>query len=521
MRRVFAELRLSPRALSWLTVAGLVASATALADESLGVAPTLLYVLASVASQTTVLLMALLLIPRYLQRNPVLLVPLLMTSGALRGFTLSWLSIGELYTALAQAANASITNLVWGTVALTLISQRDKFDLAYRQQTAQLLINPRSFKVGSQPEIAQLSERLREIVQDINSSDALRRPPLEKLGQEIRDILEPLQLRLSVGKNLRPQIGVVRLIWSAVKRPDPSPLFVVTTWTALTVGGAFTLFGPIRASFSLVIAGLLLITILWLAARTKRSFPRHLLIALSVVLPTVASDLVMTTAGLESGLSEPVVSLFAPLACLSLTVFSTSIHLIQADREKVLGQLRAQTTPQSDFEDYVHSSVQGVLLQLVSKFLGLRNPTEEDFQELARELNAFLSRDFDEEFSRRQLSPDERLRVLETNWSPILRVEIADEFLGEVSALVKQQALMVLEEGIRNASRHAGATWVRAESHLVSEERLQITISSDRNTPPGPKSQGGGQRMFDKICISWRLELTATTTKLVADLLVF
>ena len=521
MRRVFGELRLSPRSLAWLAVAGMIASLTALGDDGLGLGSVLLFAMTGVAGQTLVLLLALLVIPKSLERVPLLLALLLMMSGAVRGLLISWLATGEINSALAQATNASITNLVWGTVALTLISQRRKFDLAYRQQAAQLLISPRGFQVGSQPEIAKLTNRLREIIQNLNSGDGPKRAPLEKLNQEIREILEPLQLRLSLGKSFRPQIGISRLIWSAIKNPNPSPLFVVITWSTLNLGGAFTLFGPQRASVSLLIAGLTLGGILWFAIRANRRWQRHILVIASVLLPTLATDLVMTVLGFESGLSELAVFPFAPLACLALTVFSTSINLVQADRNKVLARLRTLTSPSSDFEDYVHSSVQGVLLSLVSRFLGLRNPSDKDFQDLAQELNEFLSRDFDEEFSRKQLSPEERLRSLESNWAPLLKLEIAENFLGSTSALVKQNALTVLEEGIRNASRHAAANWIRAESRMVSKDRLQITIFSDRNTLATSKLQGGGQRMLDKICIGWRLELSPTTTKLTADLLLF
>jgi len=521
VRRVFGELRLSARSLIWLGVAGMVASLTALGDDGLDFGSMLLVAMAAVAGQTLVLVSALLLLPKTLDRTPVFLAPLLMLSGCIRGFLLSWLSIGELESALGQAANASVTNLVWGTVALTLISQREKFDLAYRQQAAQLLISPRSFRVDSQPEITQLTKRLREIIQDLNSSDGPKRASLEKLNQEIREILEPLQLRLSVGKSLRPQIGIGRLIWSSIKNPNPSPLFVVITWTTLNLGGAFTLFGPQRASLSLVVAGSSLAALLWLVTKAKKRLQRHILIVIAVLLPTLATDLAMVTFGFESGISQPVVIFFAPLACLALMVFSTSIKLVEADRNRVLARLRNLTSPSSDFEDYVHSSVQGVLLSLVSRFLGLRNPSDQDFQDLAQELSEFLSRDFDEELSRKQLGPEERLRSLESNWSPLLNLEISENFLGSTSALVKQNALTVLEEGIRNASRHAAANWVRAESRMVSKDRLQISIVSDRNTLTTSKLQGGGQRMLDKICIGWRLELSPTTTKLTADLLLF
>lgn len=521
MHKVFGELRLNPRSLAWLAVAGMIASLTALGDDGLGLGSVLLFAITGVVGQTLVLLLALLVIPKSLERVPLLLAPLLMMSGAVRGFLISWLATGEINSALAQAANASVTNLVWGTVALTLISQRRKFDLAYRQQAAQLLISPRGFQVGSQPEIAQLANRLREIIHDLNSSDGPKRAPLEKLNQEIREILEPLQLRFSLGKSLRPQIGISRLIWSAIKNPNPRPLFVVVTWSTLNLGGAFTLFGPQRASVSLLLAGLTLGGILWFAIRAKRRWQRHVLIIVSVLLPTLATDLVMTVFGFESGLSELAVFPFAPLACLALIVFSTSINLVQADRNKVLARLRTLTSPSSDFEDYVHSSVQGVLLSLVSRFLGLRIPSEQDFQLLAQDLKKFISRDFDEEFARKQLGPEERLQALESNWSPILELTISENFLGSTSALVRQQALTVLEEGIRNASRHASATWVRAESQLVSEDRMQITVTSDRNNLSTSKSQGGGQRMLDKICIGWRLELSPSNTRLTADLLVF
>jgi hypothetical protein len=270
-----------------------------------------------------------------------------------------------------------------------------------------------------------------------------------------------------------------------------------------------------------VVAGSSLAALLWLVTKAKNRLQRHILIVIAGLLPTLATDLAMVTFGFESGISQPVVIFFAPLASLALMVFSTSINLVEADRNRVLARLRTLTSPSSDFEDYVHSSVQGVLLSLVSRFLGLRNPSDQDFQDLAQELNEFLSRDFDEEFSRKQLGPEERLRSLESNWSPLLNLEISENFLGSKSALVKQNALTVLEEGIRNASRHAAANWVRAESRMVSKDRLQITIVSDRNTLTTSKLQGGGQRMLDKICIGWRLELSPTTTKLTADLLLF
>lgn len=521
MLRVFGELRLNYRSLSWLTVAGMVASLTALLDDGLNLGITVLIAGASVVAQTPVFLAALWLIPRALARAPLLLAPLLMVSGFIRGFSLSWLSIGELETAFAQAANASVTNLVWGTVALTLIAQREKFDLAYRQQAAQLLISPRNFKVGSQPEMTQLTARLREIVRELSSTQDPKRDLLETLSQEIRAILEPLQLRLSVGKSLRPQIGVRRLIWSSLKNLRPSPLFAVITWTTLNLGGAFSLFGPQRASISLAISGLSLGLLLWLANKAQGKLLRNLLVVVAVLIPTLLADLVMTSFGLESGLGELAVFPFSPIACFALMVLSSGIRLIGEDRERLLGRLRSLTSPSSDVGDYVHSSVQGVLLSLVSKFLGLRNPTEHDFQDLAQELNEFLSRDFDDEFSKKQLGPEERLRVLISNWAPLVSLEISESFLGSASVLVRQQALMVLEEGIRNASRHAAATWVTAESRLVSQDRFQITIISDRNNPPTSKSQGGGQRMLDKICISWRLELSSSRTKLTADLLVF
>jgi signal transduction histidine kinase len=521
MHSIFSELRLTPKALIWLAAAGFFASLTALANKGLELWPVLLFALASSGVQTLVLLGALLLFPKLLNRAAIALAPLLMLSGAARGFLFSWIALGELAAASIQAANASITNLVWGTVVLTLISQREKFNLAYRQQEAQLLISPRTFRVGNQPEITDLSRRLREIVHSLSSTSNPRREALEALNGEIRLILQPLQRRLSVGKSRRPQIGMARLIWSAVKDPKPSPVFVVVTWTTLILGGAFTLFGPLRATVSLVIAGASVGIMLWLATRVKSILLRLTIIFSATLIPIPAIDGLMVTLGYDSGLSELVVFPLAPLACLILIIFSSGINLVQADREHVLAKLRTLTLPRADFEDYVHSSVQGVLLSLLSRFLGIRNPTDQDFKALSDDLMVFLSRDLDEEFSSASMHPEKRLEVLKANWSSILDIEVQGDFFRSMSSLVKQQALLVLEEGIRNASRHSGATWVKAESNLASKDRLQIVIVSDRNRFSDPRGKGGGQLMFDKICLNWRLDYLPRETRLTADLLVF
>lgn len=521
MPDLFAELKLTPRALAWLAVAGLVASLTALGSKGLGLWATLLIAMASAVLQTAVLGAGLAFAGKLLLRFPLLLAPTLMLSGATRGFFLSWVAFGETTAALAQAANASVTNLVWGSVALILISQREKFELAYRQHAAQLFIGPGNFKVRSQPEIAQLTRRVREIVQAMGANDSPRREPLEALSRDIRLILAPLQRRLLVGKSLSPEISLRRIIWSAIKSPNPSPTFVVVTWATLNLGGAFTIFGTLRATLSLVLASLLVWVLLRLAGNVAAGLPRFSMTFVAILMPTFITDFAMTVLGFASGLSELEVFPFSVLACLALVVFSSCINLVQADREHVLAKLRALTSPSADYEDYVHSAVQGALLTLVSKFLGIRNPTDRDVQALVAELKAFLSRDFDEEFSSAAVQPELRLETLKNNWSSLLDVWVAGDFLGSASALVKQQALMVLDEGIRNASRHAGATWVRAESQQVSRDRLQIVISSDRHNTSTKRHHGGGMRMLDKICLSWRLDLSPKTSKLTADLLVF
>lgn len=445
-----------------------------------------------------------------------------------------------------RVLNSIIVTLIWLWLACAVVTGRREYLRTYRTLVNQAVFstaarddsNARTGPIeiadlDSAANIVALKGDLSEIRRVVAQS-GLTEESLVRAATAVREVIEktlrPMSHRLWFNATEgTPQVRARGLISDAVSN------LRYATWRVLGICSVLMLFGGLAflplgtnlltVAISTVVLGTLL------AAHTvtlRRWSGPHLLFNTVYLCATGILTYLVTYWGL-SIFSPSATETFSalvwimPFAVWIVVWADSALRLIARDRRVITSALRDNASGSEQVEQellasYLHNSLQseltGIAYQLESSARTL--DSRQSRQSLER-LGALISRSISQDFANFTETPLARISRIVDAWAGIAEVtiSISPEISEEDARLTL--VVQIIEEGITNAVRHAGATIVHAAVTPVGEN-LSLELTSNQPVRAGA-SAGLGSAWLERYSLDNKIQSTQTgTTMLTVEL---
>lgn len=329
----------------------------------------------------------------------------------------------------------------------------------------------------------------------------------------------------------------------------PAAAFIATTWLVTGLG--------MESWFVAVVTPIVSGIALWLALTVIPRVLKPQLLPAPRFLSVIATIIMWLAASVLSGLAPIFISGIPTTALLAIGIQTTLIILViavilayrnqgldisaslAAENEKMEREVVANVTVLRDLRErlrrFVHGDLQSVFVsierKLASSVTGATEATSIN-DELARALTSLETLILD---TTAPPSPEDVISDMQKIWRGSIEITFASsdraQDLLAFSPVTQSVVSELIIEAITNTAKHDEATSVSVQLDATLNDEIEFSTCSlgvltnsatalgGRETSPDKRSgRGHGQRLFDEVCLQWKLESHDGTTTFEATI---